>query len=629
MQYLTSIQIAEKWGITKRRVNSLCQNGSIKGAYKDGYRWMIPVDAENPRETNGKQGKTKMGSGKKPVAIGIENYKRIIDNDYYYVDKTLLIKELIDKGGTVNIFTRPRRFGKTLTLSMLRTFFEKEMDIQGNVTDNSRYFVNKKIMQMENKYTGKRGQYPVISLSLKSGKQPDFEMAYHSLLDEVIKEYERHRYVLLGDKLLESTKEKYKNIMAGKAEPIAYAKSLEFLSSCLKQYHGTNVIILIDEYDVPLENAYFEGFYERMIDFIRSLFESALKTNDNLEFAVVTGCLRISKESIFTGLNNLKVISILSIDFAEYFGFTQAEVEKMLSDYGLKQKQREVKEWYDGYFFGDTEVYNPWSVINYIDTVAEQENAFPRPYWSNTSSNSIVRELIETADEGIKKEIEDLIAGGTIEKPVREDITYEDIHKTQENLWNFLFFTGYLKVIKQRLEIDTIFLTLTIPNMEIRYIYRNTIREWFAQRIKLTDFTDFYSNILEGNCEAMAEFITKQLSAGISYHDSAENFYHGYLVGILSGFTGYAMESNKEHGIGRPDIVLSPFDPKKAVIIMELKKAEKFSDMEKLCGEALKQIEEKEYEAEYLEEGYKAIIKYGICFCKKSCMVKKQEDYHE
>lgn len=556
------------------------------------------------------------------VAIGIENYKRIIDNHYYYVDKTALIKELVDKGGMVNLFVRPRRFGKTLALSMLRTFFEKEMDVAGNVTDNSRYFAGKKIMQLGAEYTGRMGQYPVISFSLKSGKQPDFEMAYQSLLDEIIKEYERHRYVLLGDKLLDSTKEKYRNIMSGKAEPIAYAKSLEFLSYCLKQYHETNVIILIDEYDVPLENAYFEGFYQQMIEFIRSLFESALKTNDNLEFAVVTGCLRISKESIFTGLNNLKVISILNIDFAEYFGFTKAEVEKMLTDYDLEQKLNEVKEWYDGYLFGDTEVYNPWSVINYIDAATKQVNALPKPYWSNTSSNSIIRELIENADEGMKKEIEDLIAGGTIEKPMREDITYEDIDKTQDNLWNFLFFTGYLKMTRQHLEVDTIYLTMTIPNMEIRYIYRNTIREWYAQRMKATDYTCFYKNILERNCEEMADFMTKQLSASISYYDSAENFYHGYMVGVLGGFSGYAMSSNKEHGIGRPDIVLSPYNPKKSVVIMELKKAERFSDMEKLCEEALNQIEEKNYAAEYFEEGYQSVIKYGICFCKKSCMVK-------
>lgn len=558
----------------------------------------------------------------KALPIGYDDFKRIISDDLYYVDKTLIIKELLDKKGQVNLFTRPRRFGKTLILSMLRAFFEKEIDVKGNVTDNSGYFDGMKIMQAGEKYVSKQGQYPVILLSLKSGKQPNFEMAYQCLIDEIAKEYERHRYVLQGEMLLDSTKEKYRLIMERKAEPAAYAKGLEFLSACLREYHGKNTIILIDEYDVPLENAHFAGFYNEMIGFVRSLFESALKTNENLEFAVVTGCLRISKESIFTGLNNLKIVSILSLDYAEYFGFTQSEVEDMLGLYGLEDKLEEVKDWYNGYIFGDTQVYNPWSVINYVDTAKGQKFAFPKPYWSNTSSNSIVRELIEAADDSTKREIENLIVGGTIEKPVHEEITYADIHTTKDNLWNFLFFTGYLKVVGQRFEVDTIYLTLQIPNVEIRYIYRNSIREWFAQRIKQTDFTELYRDILEGNCAGIEEFIIGQLSSSISYHDAVENFYHGYMVGILSGFSGYAAESNKEHGDGRPDIVLCPHDPRKAVIIMELKRADKYTVMEKLCEEALQQIEEKNYAGEYLEEGYKEVIKYGICFCKKSCMVK-------
>ena len=277
----------------------------------------------------------------KPIAIGIENYKEIIDKPYYYVDKTLLIGEILDKGGKVNLFTRPRRFGKTLALSMIKTFFEQDTDVHGNVTDNRRYFDDMKISQAGERYTKHMGQYPVISLSLKSAKQPDFDMAYKSLLNEIAKEYERHRYVLEGDVLLSSNKEKYINIMEQKAERIDYATALKFLCDCLKKYHEKNVIILIDEYDVPLENSYFAGFYDEMITFIRSLFESALKTNDSLEFAVITGCLRISKESIFTGLNNLKINSILNQNYAEYFGFTQREVEQMLCDYDLLDKRSE------------------------------------------------------------------------------------------------------------------------------------------------------------------------------------------------------------------------------------------------------------------------------------------------
>lgn len=559
---------------------------------------------------------------KKPLPIGYDNFEELISKDLYYIDKTLIIKELLDKKGKVSLFTRPRRFGKTLILSMLRSFFEKNYDVYGREVDKSELFKGFKIMEAGEKYTSERAKYPVINISLKSAKQPNFHMAHASLIDEIVKEYERHRYVLLGEGLLDSTKERYRLIMERKAEPVAYAKSLEFLSACLKQYHDKNVIILIDEYDVPLENAYFCGFYKEMVDFIRSLFESALKTNEHLEFAVVTGCLRISKESIFTGLNNLEIISILNVDYAEYFGFTQEEVVKLLEDYGLTHKLDEAKEWYNGYIFGNTQVYNPWSMINYVKTLQSQSNAFPKPYWSNTSSNSIIRELIEAADEETKREIEDLIAGGTIEKPVHEEITYADIHTTKDNLWNFLFFTGYLKLISQRFEVDTIYLTMKIPNVEIRYIYRNSIREWFEQRIRQTDFTRLYKDIVEGNCAGMEDFIMGQLSASISYHDSAENFYHGYLVGVLSGFSGYAMDSNKEHGDGRPDIVLRPHNPRKAVIIMELKRAEKYNAMEKLCEDALQQIEDKNYAAEYIDEGYQGVIKYGICFCKKSCMVK-------
>ena len=558
----------------------------------------------------------------KPMAIGVEDYREIIRKAYYYIDKTLLVKELLDKGGKVNLFIRPRRFGKTLALSMLKTFFEADVNEKGNLTDSRHYFAGMKILQAGEKYTEQMGKYPVISLSLKSAKQPNYEMAYASLINQISKEYERHRYVLNGAALLPANADRFRRIMERRAEAIDYATALEFLSACLKAYHNRNVIILIDEYDVPLENTYFEGFYEQMMQFIHSLFESALKTNDNLEFAVITGCLRISKESIFTGLNNLKVISVLNNDYAEYFGFIESEVYKMLQDYGMEQKGEEAKEWYDGYLFGRTEVYNPWSIINYVDAVLSDRNAFPKPYWSNTSSNSIVRELVENADAEVKRELEELIAGGTIEKPVHEEITYGDIHSSQDNLWNFLFFTGYLKAEKQRLEQETIYLTMRIPNAEVLYIYRHTIREWFSQRVKMADFRPFYEAVLTGDSEKMADFISHQLMGSISYYDNAESFYHGYLVGTFSGLEGYELISNKEAGDSRPDIVLSPFTPKQPAIIIEIKVAKKFPQMDALCDDALRQIEEKNYAAELEAEGYQKIIKYGICFCRKTCSVK-------
>ena len=563
---------------------------------------------------------------KMPLPIGIESYKKLIDNQYYYVDKTLMIKELLDRGGAANLFTRPRRFGKTLTLSMIRTFFEVETDIYGNVTDNRRYFEDRKIMEAGEEYTRHMGKYPVIFLSLKSAKQPDFETAYESIKGEIKKEFLRHRYILQGAQFTDGEIEQYNMLMNGKADRALYAGSLVFLSDCLKAYHGKNTIILLDEYDVPLENAHFEGFYDRMVSFIRSLFESALKTNDSLEFAVITGCLRISRESIFTGLNNLKVLSIMSNTYSEYFGFTEQEVLKMLEYYDILGKEAEVKKWYDGYVFGETEVYNPWSIINYVECAVEKFNAIPKPYWSNTSSNSIIRELIESADSEVKNEIEELIAGGTIEKPVHEDITYEDIHKTKDNLWNFLFFTGYLKAAGQRFETDTLYLTMKIPNAEVRYIYRNTILEWFNQKLTVTDLTPLYNAIIEGNCEEFGNLVTDQLVETISFYDYAENYYHGFLAGLLKGCKGYITISNRESGNGRPDIIMRTASIRGIAIIIEIKVVKDFDDMEKGCKAALQQIEDMNYQESLYKEGYRKFKKYGVCFYRKECMAISCED---
>ena len=410
--------------------------------------------------------------------------------------------------------------------------------------------------------------------------------------------------------------------MNRRAKQITYAKSFTFLSECLKKYYNTNVIILLDEYDVPLENAFFNGFYNEMAYFIRSLFESFLKTNDCLQMAVVTGCLRISKESIFTGLNNLKINSILDNGFSEYFGFTQPEVEAMLDTYGLSSKIQEAKDWYDGYLFGNTEVYNPWSIINYVDTATNNPNAFPRPYWSNTSSNGIIRELIEQADDLMKDELEELIAGGTIEKPIHEDVTYGEIHDKQENLWNFLFFTGYLKAVSQRLDGESIYMTMNIPNTEVKSIYKNKIWDWFERQIKCVDFSELYRALLGQDTDKVQDLLRRQLRQTISYNDNRETFYHGFLLGLLSGLQEYRIRSNQESGNGRPDLLLLPLDETRPAVIMELKHVNKFTQMEKGCEEALEQIEHQDYAAAPLDEGYENILKYGICFCKKSCMVK-------
>lgn len=559
-------------------------------------------------------------------SIGFEFYKEFIDKNLYYVDKTLLIRDLFEYGSKVNLFTRPRRFGKTLALTMLKAFFEQQLDADGNIVDNSHYFEGKKILEAKGNYARYMGQYPVIFLTLKSAKQPSFDDAFYFIKIEISDEFKKHSYILRKDILTEDERLQYQALMEQKANQKEYAASLKFLSKCLYQYHGKNTVILLDEYDVPLENSYFRGFYSEMTDFIRSLFESAFKTNDYLELAVITGCLRISKESIFTGLNNLKIVSVLNQDFAESFGFVQEEVEEMLQYFDMAEKMEEVKKWYNGYLFGETEVYNPWSVMSYVETAYHNRKAFPKPYWSNTSSNGIVRELVEEADAEVKKEIEILMDGGTLEKPIHEEITYGDIHESQDNLWNFLFFTGYLKKVSERGEGRTAYLSMTIPNEEIKYIYENMILTWFRKKVKKTDLSCLFTALDEGDEDTIGDFISTQLLESISFYDYAENYYHGFLTGLLKCSNKYQVYSNREKGNGRPDIVMKTPSMRGGAIILELKAVKKFQELEAGCRMALEQIEKQNYEAGLRSEGYSRILKYGISFYKKDCLVMFMKD---
>lgn len=550
-----------------------------------------------------------------PLPVGVENFEEIIDKGYYYVDKTLLIRDLIDLRGKVNLFTRPRRFGKTLNMSMLRYFFEKAEE------DRRYLFQGTKIMDAGEKYRSEMGKYPVISLSLKSMKQGSYEEAFHCLKEEIADEFKKH-LELLGKLETEDDRKKYDQLANRRAPGEEYLNSLQFLSQCLYSCYGSKAVILIDEYDVPLENAYFRGFYDRMVDLIRSLFESALKTNDALEFAVVTGCLRISKESIFTGLNNLNVISITDKTYAEHFGFTQEEVDRMLEHYGLMEKREDVKRWYDGYQFGDTEVYNPWSVINYVNSSYRDKDVLFKPYWSNTSSNSIVRTLVEKADISAKQEIEALIDGRTITKPIHEDITYDEMDSTQENLWNFLFFTGYLKKISEYQNGEDIYVEMAIPNSEVRYIYKNTVRRWFEEKTDKKDLSPLYESILNGDREKMAEILSENLMETISFYDYQESYYHGFLAGMLKNIGNYIVLSNRESGNGRPDLLLKYPSVRGKAVILEIKVAKTYRELEQKCDEALEQIEAQRYEEPLRQEGYSDILKYGVAFYRKECVVK-------
>lgn len=550
------------------------------------------------------------------LPIGVENFEDMIRKKYYYVDKTLMIKELLDKGGDVNVFTRPRRFGKTLSISMLQYFFENTKKESAHV------FEGLKISKMGEDYLAHQNKYPVIKLSLKGAEGANFDAALGLFKTEIAKEFERHSYLQESAELTIVQKQLFQSIIDDSAKQNSFQDSLKFLSECLQKYYTQKVIILIDEYDVPLEKAYFRGYYDEMVEFVRSLFGAALKTNDALEFAVITGCLRVNKESIFTGVNNLNIVSILSDSFGEYFGFTEPEVNEMLKYCKLEHKTDEMRDWYNGYLFGETVVYNPWSSIKYLYDVIYGKIYLPVPHWSNTSSNDIIRQLITIADDETKEEIEWLIQGKTITKPIYEDIVYADILKNMNNLWNFLYFTGYLrKVSKEQRGVHNYF-ELTIPNKEIQNIYERQIREWFDERVQEADMTNLYRAVLEQDVEIFMDEISELLAESISFMDSYENFYHGFLTGVLRGIKGYVAKSNRESGNGRGDIFLRPRSIRKPAIIIEVKVAAEARYLEKEVEDALTQIEKKRYDAELEREGFTQIIKYGIAFYRKDCVVK-------
>lgn len=559
--------------------------------------------------------------GFKPLPIGVDNFKELIEKGYYYVDKTAFIKELLDMKGKVNLFTRPRRFGKTLNLSMLQCFFEK------GYCNAEQIFSGLRIMGAGNLYTKHMSRYPVISISLKSMKQVNYELSYIQMKKTIAEEFRRHDKVLEMPYLTEAEKDRFRAIRDVNGSEADYLDALRFLSSCLCKCAGEKCILLIDEYDVPLENAYFSGFYEQMISMIRSLFESALKTNEYLEFAVITGCLRISKESIFTGLNNLKIISITNPGYAEHFGFTEKEVRDMLCFYGKETHFSSIKNWYDGYLFGKSEVYNPWSVINYVEQLWTDDEAFPKPFWSNTSSNNIVRTLIENADIRMKQEIEMLIQGESIEKQIYEDITYEDIGPGQakDHLWNFLFFTGYLKKSSERMADNIRYISLCIPNEEVRYIYKNTVLMWFEQKVGKKDLTSFYRSIVQGNVPEFENTLSEMLREGIRFYDTKEAFYHGFIMGLLNSMEDYYAYSNRESGDGRYDICLKSVEVHKPVVIIELKIALDYHEMEAKSKQAVDQIMMKHYGDDLARDGYKKALCYGIAFYKKNCRISLKE----
>ena len=556
------------------------------------------------------------------LPVGIEDFKEIRRQGFYYIDKTRLIEQLLDSWGKVNLFTRPRRFGKTLNMSMLRNFF--------TVGTDQTLFEGLHISQRRDLCDEYMGRFPVVSLTLKGVDGLTFEKAKNKLLKLVALEADRFDFLKNSDKLTDNEKQRYGALVRmqdGKyaMDEDTLESALQTLSELLYRHYGQKVIILIDEYDVPLDKAYQNGYYREMVSMIRSLFGEALKTNEFLQFAVLTGCLRVSKESIFTGLNNFRIFSITDARFDEQFGFTEDEVEKMLKDYHLEAYLAEMKEWYDGYHFGDADIYCPWDVINRVDDLCDKPEAGPKCYWINSSGNALVKRFVSIANRTTQDEIERLIAGEPIERSVRLDLTYDEIDKSIDNIWSVLFTTGYLTQVGRT---EQGAYKLVIPNKEVREVFKLQIQDWFDEKLRdnTEQLTAFWDSVEEGNTEAIEQYLNRTLSNSISVFDTRapekekENSYHTFLLGLLTGNTDWVVRSNVEAGEGFADIIVEPEDPDRG-IIFELKCSKEAAGLDKACERAMEQIKDRRY-SEYLKnDGRHNMTLYGIAFYKKRCKV--------
>lgn len=562
---------------------------------------------------------------RKKLPIGIDGFEKIRTNDFYYVDKTLFIKELLQNWGEVNLFTRPRRFGKSLNMSMLKCFFE--------IGSEPALFDGLGIMQEKNLCEEYMGKFPVISISLKSVDGLKCESAIAALRTVIGNEAGRFRFLRESSKLDEDDKNSYNQLVNVEIKgntkynmtDAVLTDSLQTLSQLLAKHYDQKVILLIDEYDVPLDKAFQAGYYDEMVSLIRNLLGNVLKTNDSLYFAVLTGCLRISKESIFTGLNNLKVHTISDTRYDEFFGFTNADVDEMLRFYDLSSYRDVIHDWYDGYCFGDTDVYCPWDVINYCDELLAAPSAPPKNYWANTSGNDLILRMLKKADQTTKDEVEELLNGGQITKRLKQELTYRDIDDSIENVWSVLYATGYLTGTHVE-QADADIFRLWIPNGEIRKLFYELVEDWFREetRADTARINRFCAAFLKGDAATIQDMLHDYLWDSISVRDTAvrrnmkENFYHGMLLGLLRSQDSWLVKSNAETGEGYNDISIQT--PDRVGMIIELKYADN-SSLETACSEALKQIEVKKYAEGLKRRGTKKIFKYGIAFCEKECMV--------
>lgn len=550
------------------------------------------------------------------IPVGISDFKEICKNGYYYVDKTFLIKELLKTTATkVTLITRPRRFGKTMAMSMLATYF----DIRENSQD---LFDGLEISKETDLCKEWMNQWPVVFLSLKDIDGLNFEDAYERLVVQISNLYKNYTYLLEYDKIDPDDRQIFLDLKAGKAEKAQVFQALRTLMRMLQIYHQKKVILLLDEYDVPIAKASSNGYYNQMLDVMKGIMSTALKDNTSLQFSVVTGCLRIAKESVFTGTNNFVTDSITDSRYNEFFGFTQAEVDQILEDADAGKHAESVKYWYDGYHFGNVDVYCPWDLMNYLCDLQRNPEAKPDSYWKNTSDNAIIRSFIDYAGSSITKKLEILLAGGYIVEQIDESLTYDYLHSSEENLWSILYLTGYLTTVREEdlsTSVQDGLSALAIPNAEIQEIFETTVMKWFSDSAKTWSRQILFDAVWKNDCELLTQEMNKLLRKTISYHDYKEDFYHAFLAGIFAG-AGYSVESNKEHGEGRSDIVVSDIVNGR-VAVFEVKKSNALADLVSDCEAALAQIDDRMYAKEF-EDDYDEVLCYGISFFKKRCLVK-------
>ncbi|MGN0357457.1 MAG: AAA family ATPase [Blautia sp.] len=620
----TCKEIAEMWNVTERTVTAFCKSGRIPGAVKNGKSWQIPDDARKPvdgRVSSGKYVKKNQKKGLRSLPIGISDYVRA-QSEYYYVDKTMLIKEFLDQKPFVSLFTRPRRFGKTLNMDMLRVFFEISEE------DTSKFFCDKNIWKCGSEYRSHQGKYPVIFLTFKDVKFDSWEATIDKIRDLLQEEYGRHQELPESDKLAKYEKEYFAKIMEGTATEVELTSALEKLSRMLAEHYGKAPIIIIDEYDTPIQEGYSKDFYNEIIGFMRNFFSGAFKDNKNLSYGFLTGILRIAQESIFSGLNNLTVNSVMDEAYDNYFGFTGDEVHEMLDYYGVLDKESELKDWYDGYLFGSEEIYNPWSVINYIS-----KGCIPQAYWVNTGKNEILEDVLKAAADDITEKLYALLQGKRVIARIDQNVVYGSLLEDPANIYSLLLAAGYLKTPKKELQADGSYLCeVSIPNREITAVYKSEILSHLLQIGVITRTTankiaeSLYANDIKGLQKAIAEYLDKSISF---YDAGAEGFYHGLVLGLIALMDNqYKIKSNRESGEGRYDISLIPREKRYPGIIMELKWKKGLDEeaLEKLSEEALAQIDDKGYDFEMREDGVENISKFGIAFSGKKVVIKTTDE---